>query len=152
MKLQSLAQIAEILGGIAVLVSLVFLIMEIQENTAVSKAATYQQLTGQALELMLEGSRNPELSSAIRKFSVEGIESLGEEDAFRYFLWSRAGWRHFENAYFQHQHGVLGDNEWRTYLLQTCANYRLEGAEFWETAHKDNLDPGFAAKVKESCD
>ena len=55
MKLESLAQIAEILGGIAVLVSLVFLIIEIQENTAVSKAATYQHLTGQALDLMVIG-------------------------------------------------------------------------------------------------
>ena len=100
---------AEILSSVAILATLVYLAIEIQQNAEATQANTRQAMLAsdqQFLELQVE---SPELHLLWYK------PELSDEERIRlsYFLISHFRMR--ENNWFQHQNGILDDATWRSY-------------------------------------
>ena len=53
LRLSELAQIAEIIAAVAVIVSLLYVGMEVRRNTAATQAATYQEVVQASNEYLL---------------------------------------------------------------------------------------------------
>ena len=103
MTLQELAQIGGLVGVIA---SLIYVAIQIRNNSRATRAATFQQLSYAMASDWLDVARNPEMAGLILRGS-DDFESLNriEKSRMRFFLMAYC--RRFENAFFQHKVGTL---------------------------------------------
>ena len=81
-NIQNIAQVAEIVAGISIVVTLAFLAFEMRSNTDAIRAQTYQELMTQVNEWRGMTVVNEELSALQEKKRSGGWESLSS------FRWS----------------------------------------------------------------
>ncbi len=97
-----------IFTNLAVVAGIIFVAMEIRQNTAMMQAQMNQSRTDTALSEQQAGY-NSEYMPAI-EVKVMGGEQLSDEEAIRYELWFRAFNRNMDNQQWQHRRGFLGAN------------------------------------------
>lgn len=111
MKLDNWAKIAEIMLAIVFVVSLIFLIVEVDQNTNSVRASTYQSMMGELNAWRLTMASDPTLSVAMQKV-IDSPDELTDTERAKMILIFDAMWGLNENAFFTRKHGVLGDSEW----------------------------------------
>jgi len=114
MTLSELANIGETLGGLAVLVSLCYLIIEIRRSTRTAKSASAWNATVTLAELCEGLSHNRELSALIVQSSTETSrrEDLTDEEFSQYFLFFRSLFFKYEAQWYLWREGTLSDEMW----------------------------------------
>lgn len=152
-KLQSWALAAEIVGGIAVVATLLLLVFETRSNTYSIQAQTYQSLIEELNEIrrsMVEA----DIMLLEKRLSEEGAEGLDTYERRRLFSISAGAWSVYESAYFANQKSALGESEWQRFRVAICR--RLETADGWRWENYGSLritvSLEFAKFVEESCD
>ena len=106
-------QVGELLAAIAVVISLIFVGVQIRDNTIASKAATYQETVAYDMELLLNVGSTPDKARVFFTF-VNDPDSLDEDEFLQGRTLLTASIRHFENLYVQHEAGMLSDEAWAT--------------------------------------
>ncbi len=112
-SLSKVHQIGELTAAIAVVISLIFVGLEIRDNTVATRAATYQDTVAYDIGNLQTFGASPETATVFYTFvddpnSLEGGEFLQGRTLFT------ASIRHMENLYFQHEIGMLSDEAWAT--------------------------------------
>jgi hypothetical protein len=152
-SLQKWALGAEIVGAIAVVITLIFLILETKENTDAIRAQTYHQLTAELNE-QRRYSLEPELSQLLYQAATEGIDTLNAPQQIQVIQLHQGSWAVYESAFYSFKRGTLGDDEWDRYFRSICRN-RLNQAEFWERESgpslSSNISETFRFFVDTSC-
>jgi hypothetical protein len=120
-KFSDWASIAEIVSGIAVVVTLIFLIAGIRENTAITRAVAYDSQMNSLNEWRRNLSQDEELSHLYRLFNDGEAAELSEDEAFRLFLVLNEQWGIYEKSYYANKYGILGPSEWGRFERQICA-------------------------------
>ncbi len=118
-KNRNLKSLFETLGIGAVLIGIVFVGIEIRQNTAAIQAATMQGLTDASQEYMLLLGSDAELAEIVRK-GRDAPDQLNEIESRQYFYLIRARWMRYQNAFFQYQRGTIGDEDWAFYDSLIC--------------------------------
>ena len=118
-KNRNLKRLFETLGIGAVLIGIVFVGIEIRQNTAAIQAATMQGLTDASQEYMLLLGSDGELAEIVRK-GRNAPDQLNETESRQYFYLMRARWMRYQNAFFQYQRGTIGDEDWAFYDSLIC--------------------------------
>ena len=103
----------EFIGALAVLVSLVYIALQIRTNTKAVRASTFQSVTS-GWQNQIQFLSDPSLSSLIDR-SVSEPEALGPSDLSRLFLITRANFRLCENDYYQLRSGTFDVDAWTGY-------------------------------------
>ena len=112
MKLQEYALIAEIISGVAIVVTLIFLIIEVDANTSATLAANRQSLATRTEALLLAQSTSPGIAQLMVKARHD--EEFTEEEQYQ-FSGHVAGYlRLAEEAYLLFLDGHLDGEYWRT--------------------------------------
>ena len=108
MKLNELTQIAEVISGIAVVITLVLLIFEIRDNTEATISANTQETLRASRDAALELATTPALASIIEKGRTN--QELTPEESLRLASWVRAMLRNYEAIYLLYQSGELDES------------------------------------------
>lgn len=95
----------EIVGVIGVVASLVFVGIEVRQNTQAVRGATYQSLVESSMSLLFYMADHPELDAELDAWGRG--EELPPEERTRVESIVLAYLRHLENAYFQREEGTL---------------------------------------------
>ena len=136
----------EIGSAIAVLVGLIFVGVELRQNTAAVEAATFQSLTDASSDWLMTVAGDPELLRAWTIGSTDP-EKLDEADSARYFLVSRSFWVRMQNVFSQWERGTLGDEDWQFYDEVLCGTIGQTGPSTGNMAtfdrHKNVLSDRF---------
>ncbi len=143
-RLTDVAAVAEIIAAGAVILSLIYVGQQVRQNTAATAGATYQEVVRASNEYLLAIANDSALAAIITRGNADP-SSLNAEDGLRYFMIKRVFWRNMENAFVQHERGVLGDSEWATYYNILC---RSAGDATWPW-QAPGLSPVFVALVEE---
>ncbi len=146
----SRSAIRETLGFVGVMASLIFVGMEIRQNTLASQAAAIQEATTMARQWGLMFVTDPEVNR-IDLIGRADRSQLNVEDQARYtwivttFMWGMQG------MYRQWELGVLPDQEWQAWNRVICQNVagRDLDAAWLET--RTTLTPDFV-EIIESCE
>ena len=112
-SLTKMHQVGELIAAIAVVISLIFVGVQIRENTIASKAATYQDSVAYDMEILLSVGSSPDTSRIFFTFRDDPSALDGDEWIQGRTLLT-AALRHFENLYLQHDAGMLSDEAWAT--------------------------------------
>ena len=115
--------IMEIVGLIAVVFGLIFVGIEVRQNTAAIQAETLQGLNDSSQEFLLFLASNLDLLEIQQKVHKDP-DSLNEIEELRYTFLERTRWLRSQNAYFQHQRGTLGGADWETCARLLCERNR----------------------------
>ena len=149
MKKRYWRDVAEIIGVVSIATGLVLVAWEIRTNTLAVESASSQAVTDASLDVLLQLASNPELARLRRKGDFD-IESLTDDEAWRYFVYYRGHWLRYQNVFLQSQMGVLGQRVWYTYSRTICSELRVPGIRAGWQDHSAVLDSEFVATV-ESC-
>lgn len=142
----TLQEITQIVGGIGVIASLIYVAIQIRNNARAVRAAAYQQLTvsmstpwdamllnGEACSLVLRGSDD-----------FAALDRV-EKARFRFFL--MAFMRRFENAWFQRNIGTLKEDDWQAIAADLDSICSLPGARTAWALVKNRSNAKFRAHV-----
>ena len=80
MNWDAIGAIAELLGAVGVIASLVYLARQMGQNARATRAAAYQQLVGSLNETILDRGGGPEREQAIR-MGMADFARLSEEES-----------------------------------------------------------------------
>jgi hypothetical protein len=147
-KWARISVLSELIGAVAVVLSLVYVAIEIRENTQAVQSATYQDLVANSDDFLLTLAQDSALT-AIWLRGDENPSSLSDTEAQRYWWIVRTFWRNMEVAFRQHQVGMLGDPEYELYVSLTCTP-KPPGRRLTWQSHSPTLSPDFVSFV-ESC-
>ena len=139
--LDQLANIGEFLGGIAVIVSLVYLAAQIRQNTNSLRASTFQAATDSVTEFTTLGTDESELSR-IYSSGLFGTEALSEHDRIQFYFLFVTIVRRLESAFFQREAGIIDEHQWAGF--EQLASVLLKspgGREQWERTRQSFTPP-----------
>jgi hypothetical protein len=132
LSLAEWALVAEIIAGIGLIASLVFLAFQIRQNTKTIAANTFQSISSTSSDITMRMAENPQLSALWRKARTSS-DSLDPEELMQMQLMLRSVFRNFENYYYQFERGYLEADVWagyrQTMLDQVSSGF---GATWWE--------------------
>lgn len=151
-KLAIWASLAEIVSSIAVVVTLVFLVLGIRENTAITRATAYDRSIDSLNDQRRSISEDPELSLLWFKFESGDADSWTPHDRMRLSFMVNITFGIYEKAFYAHLYGVLGDSEWTRYARQVCINERRLRLFPDLRADRDTtITDDFAAHIRSAC-
>jgi hypothetical protein len=156
MNWEAIGAIAELLGAIGVIASLVYLATQIRQsreqmerNTRAMQAASFQQFDQTLHDAFTHVLSVPGLSR-ISRLGLADYGQLDEEDAYLFNMWIWAIMQRIDNAYYQYRVGMLDDDSWRT-LLRILEGYKTNPgfSQWWWSGAKHSLSTEFVALVEE---
>ncbi len=142
----------EVGGAVAVLLGLIFVGLELRQNTEAAQAATYQSLVDATSNHLLFMASDPEIARIMTTGHAD-VSALNEAEARRYFMVNRNFWVRMQNAYSQWQRGTLSDDDWTMYAAGICevSGRPVEYAGFIQTfdQHVVGMSDAFRAFVEQ---
>jgi len=132
-QLQKWALAAEIIGGIAVTVTLILLILEVRENTSVMRMTAYQDEIDRSNEWRYNVTADPEQRYVFQQWTLDNTKALDSDQEFMLRMILSSLFSQRESAYFAMENGFLGDSEWQRMLVPTCAAYNrtVANTDMW---------------------
>ena len=112
LRLSEWANIAEMVGAVAVVVSLLYVGIQINANTVEVRAASRQQLINRSFIATHNVATSPELAGVLTKVA-EGTQLTAQElTQYSYFV--RGMLYDIQEAYFLYSEGRLDEGYWQT--------------------------------------
>ena len=123
MNWEAIGAVAEFVGAIAVVITLIYLISQLRQNTKALRSSSYASIHQQEDDFLAEMARDPILARLEVKATL-GVEILDESERLQ---WSWLGRRivyMFHNFHYQRHLGGVDesiaaawDNAWSKYLI-----------------------------------
>ena len=131
MTLQQLAQVGEFLGGLSILITLIYLAMQIRGNTKAVRSAGAQQTHDSMVQAYRQLAGDKELNRVFR-IGTNDINSLTKEELGQFFAFWSASLFIAQNWLYQAESGVLEKKLVSTFLLGMSSNFHAEGFKaYW---------------------
>ena len=155
MNWDAIGAIAELLGAVGVIASLVYLATQIRHsreqmdrNTQASAAAAHQLYEQGVSSLIMDAVRIPGLQQLLIRAQAD-FEQLDEENARCFSNFAVVCMRTWDNAFYQHRMGMLDDVRWQVAQRDLEAFVQQPGVTQWWRKMRPNLLPEFVALVEE---
>ena len=146
MTLEDLGNAGEFLGAIAVLVSLVYLALQIRHNTMTVRAGTSAAIS-ESLARSTEVLGADPQAARVYVLGLAGDSSLSFEDNLRFNFLFRTYMRRVENAYYQKLRGFVDSDHWQTTERTLSQHMEMPGAkQNWEES-RDLYSDQFVAYI-----
>lgn len=158
MTILELGALGEFLGSIAVLATLVYLSVQLRQNTRsmeenrrLALAQTYQ-MRSDALQMMLVHAADSEhIGPIITKLTglgypedISSLEHLSRDERGRFRQWQIAQQTHWDNMYFQYQQGFIDEEYYRDSFRERVR--RL--APTWKSLNVTSARQSFSAEIE----
>lgn len=131
--------------SIAVIMGILFLGLEIRQNTEMMKSQTRDSISEKQMMFSEWVATEADLADTIAKVNAGLPLEPGESVMHAYFL---AGvWREWENSFYQFQQGLFDFNEFEPRLTRWRATMRNRVVRANWAATRQNYSPAFRAEV-----
>lgn len=145
MNWEAIGAVGEIIGAVAVVVTLAYLAVQVRNSTRIARSATRQAIAETA---MAHGSNlvsDKELMATLVR-DLKGQE-VDEVDWVRLLGHNYITMRHYENIHYQHLAGMIEQDEWQGFRenLKAVLEWRSM-QEFWKN-ERHYFSDAFRAEV-----
>jgi hypothetical protein len=146
MGLSQLADLGELLGGVAVVASLIYLAVQIRQNTRTVRASTLHQNTDLWSSLFLRLAE-PDLAGAYVA-GMAGQQEIRPLHYTQFFFICRSMFLAFENQYYQMRHGVLDSEAYAGYERSISTQFlAFRGFRLWWELNRPVFSPEFVDHI-----
>ena len=151
MTLEEFNYIAEIIGSIAVIASLIYVALQVRQNTAATQAAT-----GQAYVDTMNGyvsliNSSPNLADILHR-GANGLSNLKNGEVIQFGAFIDQSFINFEAFYFQWKAGVLDTRLWSINRHAIAGFLAQTGQQQWWEIRHNWYDPEFQEYVNQVID
>jgi hypothetical protein len=132
MNWQAIGAMGEVVGGLAVVLSVLYLAIQVRHNTAEMRAAASESITENLRQWLLPMIQDPQ-ASRIFRLGAEGWEGFDADDKARFFHMMFVWLKNIEAAHYQYTRGRLDPQMWEGW--QTVIGSYLDGPgvrAYWE--------------------
>jgi len=151
MKLSRIKEIGEFVSMIAIVATLLFLIVEVRENTAAIRTASYSDSITRLNDWRMQQALSPELSLLYANYLSGMPLALDQAERQQLLFVLATQWTIYDTAYFAQEYGTLGQAEWARFQNLTCPQYALmNNQQLWE-AIGNLISPEFKSFVESQC-
>jgi hypothetical protein len=142
-------EITEFVGVVAVVVGLVFVGLELRQNTTIQRINATQTLAAEysdALEVMAyEGE-----AACIYALGINGLENLNEAERLRFFVQMFLIFRSAEQLHYYSLEGMVEPRVWRGFERQLNEVANLPGVRQWWTMRRSWYSDVFQSYIDET--
>ena len=146
MDLTQLANLGEFIGGVAVLVTLIYLAIQVRHNTRTLVATTVGDVTRASADLSIAIAASDGASEAMR-MAYTDPDHLTPNQRFRFDLLIRGSFRNFENYFYQSEQGFLDRDVWVGIERNIEDLFREAVMQEWWRRHRTAFGERFQAHV-----
>jgi len=125
-KLQEYALIAEITSGIAIVVTLIILVFELQRNTVAIERATFNEITQSIIEWRRDLALDADVRETMRRYQAR--EELSPDQKAILGGLGRNLYTNLERAFWAREYNQIGESEWARFQSSICGNV----VTFWD--------------------
>ncbi len=145
MSLEQASYLSQIVGAIAVLASLLFIALQIRQNTESQRVVAVSTLANAIAAINVPAMQSPALGEALAKATRDWKGASREQRVLaHFFLFSY--FKLGENAWYQHQRGVLETTQWAGWETMLRVFYHSVGVrEDWWPRRRRAYSPEFQA-------
>jgi hypothetical protein len=146
LRLKDVASIAEVIGAIAIFISLIYVGIQVNDSTRAVRSATANELAASLSALYAEVGIDPKASQVM----LDGFanpELLSREETAQFVYMVHGLFLQYQAAYYLSQEGTL-DEELRESVTNTLLGLRdLPGLLFYWGQRRDLFKPSFREHV-----
>jgi hypothetical protein len=146
MNWEATGAVAAIASSVAVIVSLIYLAVQIRQNTRATRASTYQSVVMHGGSMLRTIMENPELAELMVK-ATWSEDDLTPGELMRFSSFASSVFRYFDSLYYHARRGTLEQGQWvgfDAFLREVLESKRL--VQWWEE-HKHVFDADFISHV-----
>lgn len=148
MNWEAIVAISQLVAAIGVILSLIFLAIQLRQNTKAVRSSSIHDLTYSLSATAQTVVENENIVQILLKAKA-GPESLNEEERARLHYWLVMAFRRFEGVYFQRTLGLVDstmvEGFERSFISMVASK---SGRAWWSTA-KGVFSSGFVSYVDE---
>ena len=122
MTLEQLGSLGEAIGGIAVVVSLIALAVQMRQNTRAIRAESARAAEADWATMNTEFSLHMSTELAMKIHTAKGIDELTPEELMQAQVTLRAVWHQLTSEYYLYRDGVHDESIWQR-RLRWCRDY-----------------------------
>lgn len=119
MNWDAIAAIGEMLGALAVLVTLIYLALQIKQNTSAVATATYESTMTGFNDINVVVASNPELSSLIDRGCLN-LDSLNSQETVQFNFLIRCYANQWWKLFKLYERGSLPEQEWSDFAREAA--------------------------------
>jgi hypothetical protein len=133
--LEDLGNLGEFVGAIGVVVSLIYLALQLRHNTSSVRAASFNEMVQNSIRLLEHGFRDSEFAAFLARAEVDpgGLDPV---ERVRWDSYMTAVFRHFGNLVYQHRVGALDEQMWQSYRRDLKEHLRSPAFSAWFREHR----------------
>ena len=148
MTLQDLGNLGEFLGSIGVIGSLVYLAMQIRQNTRSVRSSAYQAAVASTVDVAARFASSNTLSETFSK-GFRDYETLNGAERYRFGAYAYGMFRSYENIFYQHAQGAIEENLWLGFHNMLQRDIKVTGLAAWWDSQRNIFSPEFQRYVEE---
>lgn len=142
--------LVEITSAAAVLLGLVFVGLELNQNTAAIGAQAIFELNSSSNESFRQIAQNPELSELLNRGYADP-QALDDNERDRFNYWVRSIFNTYESAYLYYKKGLIEESDFAGWQGAFCNLVSQKGAEQFWTGNLGNYADGFVEDANSWC-
>ena len=132
MSWESISAIGEIVGAVGVVISLIYLAVQIRQNTRAMKAQSAREAVAAMRDFNKSMVEDPEISRIFRR-GAEGLTNLNEEERARFGHILFNFFKTAEELHYQYLQGTLDPHIWESWKTVISLYSTSPGfSEYWE--------------------
>lgn len=151
MKLERWASFAEIVSSVAVVVTLVFLVLGLRENSDIMRASSFASATDSLIDLNRDIMKDGELAYIFEAWRVNDVSHLDDRQMAQLAQMAVALFRTYEKAFIADRYDLLGPGEWRRFERTICVIYPGLSEAGMEELVRGSLTDDFVRQIEASC-
>ncbi len=146
--LEALGNVGDFMGGIAVIVTLAYLAVQIRRSTRAARAATLQQWVAMAATVNSTLSTSPDFARLYRE-GCKNYEALQPHERSQFMAFMFQNFNLFESLFLQAQHGEVDDAFFEAKMRTMFGGFAHLGVrQWWNKYAALNFDPRFRQFVE----
>ena len=136
MTLENINYIAQTVAAVAIFGSLVFVGVQVRQNSAIARAQVHQQISD-AFTVYLETMANHSGVVFAGTSSQQGMDRLSDEELLRFSFIMAGLFKIWENAFYQYKSGFLDERTWQSNVKWMLTWHHMPGVQTWWGVRKD---------------
>jgi hypothetical protein len=132
--LNELGSLGEFISGLAVVVTLIYLALQIRHNTRAVRSSMHQDMVGSTARIAQSVSDSPDVGRIVLK-ADEDYDNLTKEEFIRFEAYAERVFGNFESVFYSYRNSMIEQDLWESWEASYLADIsRNAMRRFW---HED---------------
>lgn len=139
MTLNELGSLGEFTSGLAVVVTLIYLALQIRHNTRAVRSSMHQDMVESTLRIAESLSDNPDVGRIVLK-ADDDYDNLTKEAKIRFEAYAERVFGNFESVFYSYRNSMIEQDLWESWESSHLADIsRTAMRRFWHEQHPLHL-------------